>query len=597
MPQSSLQDYLEIKQAYSGRLSPNQDRIIYLSNDSGTPQIYLTDIKGEDHQQITNYEDDIDFVVYSPVDNSKIIFGKSSGGDENMQLFLHDIDDDATTNLSGGDGAKYYWGGWSRDGRYLAYSSNARNSIDFDSYVMDLNSEEAKCVFDEGGWSYMCGFSPQNTYAVLSVAGSNINNNLYLIDLASGNRQLLTPHKEDAFYSSVTWEKDENGLYLLTNEDSDLDSIRYYSLESQEFKEVDLSVDAEAESVYLTKDGGYLFTTFNQDGYAKTYIYEAESLKPVATDLPEDGFVYETSCSEDGSLFLYGHQSPTNNHNIYSYQIKDRQIRQITDSYCNIDSKGLVEPELIHYPSFDGLNIPAFIYRPQPTKAGKMPVIINIHGGPEIQYRPNFAPLAQYFVSQGYTYIAPNIRGSRGYGKTYMALDDVEKRLDSVKDIAWLHRYLEGADDVDEDRVALMGGSYGGYMVLACLAFYPKLWAAGVDIVGIANLATFLKNTSAYRRKMRESEYGSLEKDRELLESISPSNHVEAITAPLLIIHGVNDPRVPLSEAELIKSKLEEKGQTAKLLIYEDEGHGLAKLKNRLDAYPKVVEFLDSVLK
>ncbi len=197
----------------------------------------------------------------------------------------------------------------------------------------------------------------------------------------------------------------------------------------------------------------------------------------------------------------------------------------------------------------------------------------------------------------GYAVVAPNVRGSSGYGKKYLALDDIKNRMNSVKDLEYLHKFLEQDNRIDGDKVALMGSSYGGYMTLAGLTFHPELWAAGVDVVGFSNLVSFLENTSSYRRAVREAEYGYLATDRKFLESISPLNFIENIKAPLLIIHGANDPRVPLSEAEQIYNKLKKSGKKVELLVYQDEGHGLKKLKNRLDAYPKIVDFLDSVLK
>jgi dipeptidyl aminopeptidase/acylaminoacyl peptidase len=222
--------------------------------------------------------------------------------------------------------------------------------------------------------------------------------------------------------------------------------------------------------------------------------------------------------------------------------------------------------------------------------------VVMIHGGPESQYRPSFSALTQYLVAEGFAVVAPNVRGSTGYGRAYQHLDDVEKRLDSVRDLAGLHDWLGTQPDLDEGRAALYGGSYGGYMTLAGLAFQPELWAAGVDIVGMSNLVTFLENTAPWRRAFREREYGSLEHDREVLEEASPINRVEAMRAPLFIIHGANDPRVPLGEAEQIHAVLTGRGVRSELLVYHDEGHGLAKLENRIDAYPRVAAFLHEVL-
>jgi dipeptidyl aminopeptidase/acylaminoacyl peptidase len=223
-------------------------------------------------------------------------------------------------------------------------------------------------------------------------------------------------------------------------------------------------------------------------------------------------------------------------------------------------------------------------------------VVVSVHGGPEAQERPGFNPIYQYLVAAGYAVVAPNVRGSAGYGTSYLALDDVRKRMDSVRDLVEVGRWVGGRDDLDGDRIALMGGSYGGFMVLAGLTEAPDLWAAGIDIVGIANFVTFLENTGGYRRALREAEYGSLVHDREFLEEISPINKVDRITAPLLVIHGANDPRVPLGEAEQIVARLEELGRTVELMVFHDEGHGIVKLVNRRRAYGRVVEFLQQAL-
>ena len=244
--------------------------------------------------------------------------------------------------------------------------------------------------------------------------------------------------------------------------------------------------------------------------------------------------------------------------------------------------------------SFDGETVPIFTYRPAATKP-RSPVVVLIHGGPESQSVLSFNPVVQGLVAGGYAVVVPNVRGSTGYGKRYASLDDTTRRLDSVRDLAAVHGWL-GSNGFDPDRAALWGGSYGGYMVLAGLAFQPELWAAGVDIVGISDLVTFLENTSDYRRAHREREYGSLAHDREFLESASPLRHADAIRAPLFVIHGRNDPRVPVTEAEQLTRSLNSRDIRCELVVYEDEGHGLARLANKLDAYPRALQFLDAVM-
>jgi dipeptidyl aminopeptidase/acylaminoacyl peptidase len=242
----------------------------------------------------------------------------------------------------------------------------------------------------------------------------------------------------------------------------------------------------------------------------------------------------------------------------------------------------------VRYPTFDGRSIPALYYA-----AGEGgPCVVFVHGGPEGQFRPTFQPLVQHLVSAGMAVLAPNVRGSSGYGKQYLHLDDVRLRMDSVADLAHGVAWLRDTGRADPTRIAVYGGSYGGFMVLAALTTYPELWAAGVDLVGIANFVTFLENTGPWRRHLREAEYGSLEHDGDFLRSISPIHKVDQIRAPLLVIHGANDPRVPISEAEQMVERLRALGRTVEFLRLDDEGHQISKLKNKLAVYPRVSEFL-----
>jgi dipeptidyl aminopeptidase/acylaminoacyl peptidase len=262
-----------------------------------------------------------------------------------------------------------------------------------------------------------------------------------------------------------------------------------------------------------------------------------------------------------------------------------------------LPESAFVTPQLVRYPAFDGRQIPSYLFLPRGVAAGRLPAVVHVHGGPEGQARPHFDPVWQYLAASGYAVVVPNVRGSTGYGYEYQSLDDVRLRMDSVADLAATVRWLDEEGIADPRRIAVMGGSYGGFMVLAALTTYPDLWAAGVDIVGIANFVTFLENTGPWRRKLREPEYGSLENDREFLESISPIHHVDAITAALFVVHGANDPRVPVGEAEQIVSALRARGVSVEYLRFENEGHGLSKRANQVEAYPAIARFLDDQVK
>jgi dipeptidyl aminopeptidase/acylaminoacyl peptidase len=279
---------------------------------------------------------------------------------------------------------------------------------------------------------------------------------------------------------------------------------------------------------------------------------------------------------------------------VFVFDVEAQASGRLTSSPAPLPPDELARAEVLHIPSFDGEQIPLFVFRPKLAEP-RPPVVVLVHGGPEAQAMLSFNPVIQGLVLAGYGVVVPNVRGSTGYGKRYAALDDTTKRLDSVRDLEAVHGAL-GSLRFDPRRAVLWGGSYGGYMVLAALAFQPRLWAAGVDIVGISDLVTFLENTSDYRRAHREREYGSLRTDREFLAAASPLRHADSIRAPLFVIHGRHDPRVPVSEAEQLVANLRARGVPCVLTVYEDEGHGLARLANRLDAYPRAVAFLDRVL-
>lgn len=591
----TITDFLEVKSSFGSRFSPDGSRIAYLSNLTGTAQIYVMPTTGGDSIQLTNFPDAISGLIFSPIEE-KIVFSKSEGGNERNQIYVMDVDTKEIIALTDNNEVKYDLGPFSYDGQYVSYASNERNGKDFDVYVMELKTKHAKRVFDLGGWCGPAEFSPSGKYLAVKRHYSSENNDFYLCNLETSEIEHLTPHEGNIFHGTPRWLPDESAFYITMDKDLEFMSLSRYSIKDKSFEYV-LKPTWDINGLAIQREGKYLTISLNEDGYSKLTVHNPYTLEMLPYQLPL-GEIGGVSFSKDGKHMTFSLGDSRRSLNIYVTDMATDVSRQLTNSPQGVPPEILVEPELIRFKSFDGLEIPAFIYKPRDSEIGKkLPTIINIHGGPESQYTPGLALLTQYFVHAGYVVVAPNVRGSSGYGKTYMALDNVEKRMDSVKDIVALREYLKNVPEIDLDKIVLMGGSYGGFMVLACMAFYPDLWAAGVNTVGIVNFITFLENTASYRRALREAEYGSLERDREFLESISPIHSIDKIRAPLFVIHGTNDPRVPLSEAEQVVSKLKEYGRDAELLVYPDEGHGLSKLKNRLDAYPKVVEFLERELK
>ena len=317
------------------------------------------------------------------------------------------------------------------------------------------------------------------------------------------------------------------------------------------------------------------------------------------------------SFNKDQTKLAFSFSSANRNSDIWIYDLAKKELRQLTTSdRAGIRPETFIEPRLIHYKTFDKRDISAWYYEPRRQRSFTLsmdkglavkpqagPVIVYVHGGPESQERPGFSAVFQYYLSHGYAILAPNVRGSTGYGKAFSHLDDVRKREDSVKDLAYAVDWLKAAGVADPKRIAVMGGSYGGYMTLAAITLYPDLWAAAVDTVGIASFETFLQRTSGYRRRQREVEYGSLDKDIDFLRSVSPIAKVDRIKAPLFVIQGKNDPRVPYTEAEQIVAALRKRNAVVEYKLYDDEGHGVSKLKNRLELYPLVADFLDRYMK
>jgi dipeptidyl aminopeptidase/acylaminoacyl peptidase len=356
--------------------------------------------------------------------------------------------------------------------------------------------------------------------------------------------------------------------------------------------------------------------TVNREGFSEIWLRQIETGgKPlIATvaktaeridTLPERGIVGGLTLSKDQSKLAFSFSSSKYNGDIWLYDLKTRALTQVTHSdKAGIPQETFVAPELIKFKSFDGLDVRAWYYKPSAgmvgphdRKANPRPVIVSVHGGPEGQERPGFNPLYQYYLSRGYAVLAPNVRGSTGYGKVYTHLDDVKNRENSVKDLAYAVDWLKTKGGADPKHIAVMGGSYGGYMTLAAITLYPELWAAAVDTVGFVNWETFLKNTSGYRRRQREVEYGMLDRDIDFLRAISPIKKIDRIRTPLFVIHGKNDPRVPYTEAEQVVKALKDRGAVVEYKLFDDEGHGVSKLKNRLELYPLVADFLDRYMK
>jgi dipeptidyl aminopeptidase/acylaminoacyl peptidase len=594
-----IERYLNIRSAYGASFGPEGERVSFLMDTTGTPQVWSVDGAGRWPHQRTFEDERVGFATWSP-ERDELVYGMDRGGNERMQFFRLSGDGSEEVALTARPDAKHRWGGWSHDGERFAFASNRRDESVFDLYVQgrDETGNDATLVHEGDGWLSVGGWSPDDDRLIVSQAYSNYDQDLSVLDLDSGELEHLTPHEGNVRYTSASWGPEGEALYLCTDEDSDTLYLARLDLDTGDIETVVDGGDWSIDGVSLDDETGRLVYSRNVDGYTELIVGELAGETEVeefpSPDLP-GGVAGGVSWGPDAERFALTATGAAVNTNVYLVETETGATERWSyAATAGIPESSFREPELVHVESFDGLEVPGFLTLPDGASADDpVPVIVSIHGGPEAQRRPSFNPVKQYYLNRGYGYFEPNVRGSAGYGKAYSHLDDVRKRMDSVADVEACVDWLADHDAVDADRLVAMGGSYGGFMVLASLVESPERWAAGVDIVGIANFVTFLENTGEWRRELREAEYGSLAEDREFLQSISPTENVEAIRSPLFVIHGENDPRVPVGEAHQIVEGAREQGVTVRELVFEDEGHGLSKLENKVEAHTAVADFLD----
>lgn len=591
---ATIQQYFSIGSCSSARWLTN-DSFVYLSTQSGVNQIWEKSLVTGEEKQRTFYNERVwGLHTYQ----GDIYFTMDLGGNEQEQIHRLAAGQDTPKNLTDNNAARHQFGGIQPDKLHVVFACNARNPKNFDLCRMNVETGEKEILLENtDSYNTPAALSPNGRYLLYNKLKAQSDNCLWMLDIETKTAKNIDKNANYAQYTNPAWKKDSTGFYFLTDKDSEFKYLAYYDLQSEEITKIH-EEEWDIEDIALSYDDKYLAVMVNRDGYSSLEIYNTQT-----------GVFENTPSLPKGVMAYYGIRWAPESHkllvtlssgqrpsDIWLMDLDKEKVERVTfTSLEGIDRDDLVEPQLCHFTSFDGLKVPYWLYQSRKSK-GKC-VAIDIHGGPEGQERPMFAALIQYLVNEGLTIVAPNVRGSTGYGKSYHHLDDVEKRLDSVHDAACLAEHLVEIGLAEKGRIAVMGGSYGGYMTLSCVTRYPDLWAAGVDTVGMSNLETFLENTADYRRAHRESEYGSLAEHRHILRAVSPIHKVDDITAALMVVHGANDPRVPVSEAEQIVASLRSRNVPVEYLLYTDEGHGIAKRKNQLDCYPKVAAFLKKHLK
>lgn len=587
----SLEPFLQVYTPKSPVYATFDQRLNFIVTDNyGLTQVYELNGGNGRTAQITFTKEEITFI--KPVNStSNLIMGIEVAGNENQQLYLLKRGGNPIL-LTNSPEHIHRYGGSSPDGKWISWSSNRRNPFFFDIYIQNLETLEVHLVYCQDGIFSADKWSPDGKKLLIRKTYSSLNNDIGLLDLSTGHVNWLTGHIGEASFRDIHFNEAGDHIYLLSNKDREFFGLAIICLCTKKFTWLKLG-EWDFEYLAINEDKNKLAFTINEGGISRGVLLDLNQDCLSTWETPM-GVLSDLIFSPDSQKLAYVFDGPVYPPNLWELDLTTNQAEQVTYySPSPIPEYQLIEPNLISFPSFDNLQIPTFYYTPN-YAPDKLSVVVYVHGGPEGQIRAKYNPVLQYFLHLGYAVCTPNVRGSTGYGKVYTHLDDVRKRMDSVKDLVYLVKWLNETGSNDSKKIAIMGGSYGGFMVLAALSHYPHLWAAGIDIVGISSFRTFLKTTSPWRRKNREIEYGTIELDGEFFDRIDPLNHADNIIAPLMVIHGANDPRVPIEESEQMVNKLKKRNHPVTYIRFREEGHLFKKVKNKIYAYTAMAHFLET---
>jgi dipeptidyl aminopeptidase/acylaminoacyl peptidase len=567
------------------------DLVAFLDDRSGTKQVSLLTLSTGEIRELTTSPERV-LSLLSSVASGRIVFGMDQDGNERQQISVFNSVEGEPTRLTHAGESIHEPGTLSKAGDYVLYRSNARDETMFDIVGVSLDGGEQETWLEGGGQVTPVDMHADGERALIVRTNGNMDGDLLLVAKA-GDVTNLTLHDDEQWMLGAAFDSSGTGVWMLSNIGRDFVALMRLDLESRE-RRVVYEAEWDVELFKVSPDGKQIAISVNEDGASVPMIIAADGDGPAVHIQAPKGVIDRFSWLPDSSRVLFG-MSTVEHPSVIAAAGLDGSTRVVADSATGsgVETPKTFAAQTIRYSSFDGLEVPAFFF--QPDGVGPFPVLIDIHGGPESQRRLGYSPsgpVLQYLTSLGMAVLSLNVRGSTGYGKAYSHLDDKGKRLDSVKDVEYAVKWLHEREDVIDDKIAVYGRSYGGFMTLAALVFYPDLWAVGVEMVGIANFVSFLQRTGPWRRKHREAEYGELANDREMLERISPLNHIDNIRVPLMVCHGRHDPRVPLFEAEQVVEAVKNQGQDVVLRVYDNEGHALSKLPNVLDAFALMGGFL-----
>ncbi len=579
--------------------SPDESKLLVSSNETGVFNVYELDLETGVRTPVTEGDDTTFAVAYMP-DDERILFTRDQEGNEINHLYVRDTDG-TVTDLTEGEETKERFAGFSYDLANFFTVNNGRDQRFFDLYEWDIATLARRMVYRNDTGLDATSLSPDGRWLVLSKTNTTNDSDLYVLDLSSGgDRVLISQHEGEANFAAEDVSVDSSMLYYTTNLDGEFATLKRYNFVDGSHEEM-FTTDWDVSYAYFSRLGTYRVIGTNEDGYTKIRITDETSGEQVEIPNLPAGTVTGVAFSNSEKLMTFRVSSDTMPGNLFLYNLESGDLKQVTDTLNpEIDLDDLVASKVVRFTARDGMAIPGPLYKPIGASAdNRVPVLLSIHGGPGGQSRAGYSASRQFLLNHGYAIFAVNNRGSSGYGKTFYAADDQKHGREPLWDCVDAKEYLKTLDWVDPDRIGIMGGSYGGYMVLAALAFEPEEFAVGVDIFGVSNWVRTLKSIPPYWESFREALYkeiGNPETDEEFLRATSPVFHGDKITRPLIILQGANDPRVIQPESDDMVAEIEANGGIVEYVIFDDEGHGFRKNDNRIDGWNAILTFLDTYL-
>lgn len=596
--QYSIETLMSNNRSSGGYFSKDADKLIYSSDKSGIFNIYEVDLSTNEETQLTDSKEESFFVRgYSP-NTGEVIYSADKGGNENSHIYL--IREGNSIDLTPGENTKASYVGWTNDELGMYIISNSRDPRFFDLYKIDIVTLESEMVFKNDSGYNLNSISNNDRYLVLSLNLSRSEQKLFLYDVKS--KQQVEISNQAANFSGQNFDKNDENYFYTTNYDSEFYYLMSYNLKNGERSTV-YKTNWDVAFSYLSKNNSYRVIAVNEDAQNKLTIKNMSD----QSDLNLIGFenmnINSVGFSDDEKLLRVSAGSPNSPGDIYTYELSTNKLNKITSNLnSNVNPKDLVNAEVIRYESFDGLEIPAILYKPHSaSKKNKVPALVWVHGGPGGQSRIGYRALIQYLVNHGYAILAVNNRGSSGYGKTFYSLDDLNHGEDDLQDCVWGKKWLQNQDYINPDKIGIIGGSYGGFMTMAAMTFEPEEFKVGVNIYGVTNWIRTLRSIPAYWESTRESLYKEMgnpyTEDSLRLYNISPLFHAKNIKNPVMVLQGANDPRVLQIESDEMVQEARDAGAYVEYVLFEDAGHGFIKKEQQIEGNEKILTFLENYLK